>query len=452
MSPSLRGPRLVSVLLLLARPISPAASEAAPPPLVELRRPPPEASGRSGSIDPDAATRAYLDTLSAGEKARSDAYFEGGYWLQLWGYLWSVGAFLLLLASGTSARMRDRAERLTRFKLLQAAAYSAQFIVAVTVLSFPLTFYQDYLREHRYGLSNLTLGSWLGEQAKGLLLAVVLGSLGLALLYAVVRRAPRSWWLWGSVTATALVAFVTLITPVLIVPVFNTQKHLADERVRTPILSMARANGIHASEVWEVDASKQSNRMSANVAGLLGTERITLNDNLLKRGSLPEIEAVMAHEMGHYVLNHAYQGLLEFGILFVCGFALMAVLFERIRRRYEGAWRIRDVADPAGLPLLALLFSTYAFVATPVLNSLIRWQEVEADIFGLNASGQPDGFAQAALHLSEYRKMEPGPIEEMVFYDHPSGKTRIHAAMGWKAEHRETWGAPAREPGSKPGD
>ena len=104
--------------------------------------------------------------------------------------------------------------------------------------------------------------------------------------------------------------------------------------VRDPILSMARANGISATNVWEFDASKQSNRVSANVSGFFGTERISLNDNLLKRCSIEEIEAVMGHEMGHYVMNHVFKGLLEIGIIIAVGFGLLAFLFERVRARY----------------------------------------------------------------------------------------------------------------------
>jgi STE24 endopeptidase len=414
------------------------ALAAAPADLV-LSSPPAAASGASGSIDPAAATRAYLDQLPAEQRARSDAYFEGGYWLSLWSFLWSAGIFLLLLQTGVSARMRDLAERATQVRALQTGLYWTQFTVAVAVLSFPLSVYRDYLREHRYGLSNLTSWSWFGEQLKGLALSIVLGGLATMALYAVVRRAARSWWIWGSLVAIALLAFSVLIEPVLISPIFNHPKKLEDPRVVAPILSLARANGIGTGEVWEIDASKQSKRISANVSGFLGTERITLNDNLLNRASLPEIEAVMAHEMGHYVLHHIYKGLTELGLVIAAGFALVSWLFERLRRRNEARWRVREIGDVAGLPLAALLFSGYLFALTPVLNSIIRVQEAEADMFGLNAAQQPDGFAQIALKLSEYRKLEPGPLEELVFYDHPSGRARIFAAMRWKAEHPSTW-------------
>jgi STE24 endopeptidase len=413
----------------------------APVELLAPSPPPAAASGASGSIDPAAATRAYLDQLPAADRARSDAYFEGGYWLVLWDFLWSAAVLLLLLESGASRWIRDFAERATRVEALRTWLYWTLFVVAAGALSFPLTVYRDFLREHRYGLSNLTFAAWLGEEAKGLFLGVVLGGLAMVALYAVVRRLPRTWWMWGAAVSLAFVAFGAVIAPVLIVPLFNTPKKLQDPRVVGPILSLARANGIGTGDVWEVDASRQSKRISANVSGLFGTERITLNDNLLRRASLPEIEAVMGHEMGHYVLNHVYKGLMAFGIILVAGFALLAVAFDRLRARFGQRWGVRGIADVAGLPLAALLLSSYLFVLTPVLNSIVRVEEMEADIFGLNAARQPDGFAQTALKLSEYRKLEPGPLEEAIFFDHPSGRTRIFSAMRWKAEHPETWTA-----------
>jgi STE24 endopeptidase len=416
-----------------------AAASAPPVALPPLPPPPPEASGTSGAIDVEAATRAYLDLLPAQRRAQSNAYFEGGYWLHLWDFLWTAAIYLLLLQTGASARMREWAERLTRFAALQTAIYWLQFLAATAVLSFPLTVYRHYFREHRYQLSNLSFGGWLAEEAKGLLVAAIFGALGLVALYAVVRKLRRSWWIWGAVVSLVFIAFGALIAPVFIVPLFNNPKRLADERVVAPILSMARANGIPAQEVWEIDASKQSKRISANVSGLFGTQRITLNDNLLARCSLPEIEAVMGHEMGHHVLNHVYKGLLEFGVIIAAGFALLNALFGRLRVRPR--WGVRDISDPAGLPLAALIVSAFFFLATPVTNSIVRTAEQEADIFGINAARQPDGFAQVALKLSEYRKLEPGPVEELIFFDHPSGRTRIRTAMRWKAEHPETWSA-----------
>jgi STE24 endopeptidase len=143
----------------------------------------------------------------------------------------------------------------------------------------------------------------------------------------------------------------------------------------------------------------------------------------------------MGHEMGHYVLNHLYKGIVFAGILIVAGFAFLRAAFEAARRRYGSRWGIRGAADPAGMPLFAILIACSLFVLTPVTNSISRVQEAEADIFGLNAARQPDGFAEVSLKLGDYRKLDPTPLEEVLFYDHPSGRTRIFTAMRWKAEH-----------------
>ncbi len=439
------APACLAALLLLAPSVgaqdgAATAPAAAAPALIRLPVPPPAARGIGGRIDPEAATRAYLDLLPAEQRAKSNAYFEGGYWLLLVDFLWNAAVAILLLRTGFSARMRDRAERWSRRPALQVSLYWLQYLAVTTLLLLPLTLYTNYFRERAYGLSNLTFGAWLGEEAKGLLVGLVLGTLALVALYAVVRRLGRTWWIWGTGVTILFFAVGALIAPVLIVPLFNSPHLLQDARVVAPILSLARANGIPAHEVWEVDASKQSKRVSANVSGFLGTERITLNDNLLARCSLPEIEAVMGHEMGHYVLNHIYKFILMFSLLILLGFALLNALFERLRARYP-RWQVRGLADTAGLPLALLLLSGYFLLLTPVTNSIVRVQEYEADIFGLNASQKPDGFAQTALKLSEYRKLEPGPLEEMVFFDHPSGRTRIFSAMRWKAEHPDSWGA-----------
>jgi STE24 endopeptidase len=234
---------------------------------------------------------------------------------------------------------------------------------------------------------------------------------------------------------------VSLIAPVYISPLFNKYKTLEDSRIRDPILSMARANGIPATNVYEFDASEQSNRVSANVSGFATTLRISLNDNLLKRCTLPEIETTMGHEMGHYVLNHEYKGLVMIGVVIVIGFAFLNWGVNYSLARWGGAWGVRDITDIAVLPLAAIVFSFFFFVTTPVTNTITRTMEFEADMYGLNAARQPDGEANVDLLLGEYRKLDPSPIEEFVFFDHPSGRTRITAAMQWKAEHPETTSA-----------
>jgi STE24 endopeptidase len=255
------------------------------------------------------------------------------------------------------------------------------------------------------------------------------------MLFGIVRRLPRTWWIWGSVATIVFLIFVVLISPVYIFPIFNKVTRLDDPKIVDPILSMARANGIPAKDVFEIDASKQTTRMSANVSGFASTMRITLNDNLLRRGSPEEIQAVMGHEMGHYVMNHIYKGIMYQLIVTVIAFAYLRWGLDWTLQRWGEKWQIRGVGDTAVLPLVVLLISIFGFVNTPIDNTFTRTQEYEADMYGLNTSRQPDGFAQGAIHLGEYRKMSPGPVEEWIFFDHPSGHNRIYAAMRWKAEN-----------------
>lgn len=385
------------------------------------------------TFNPEAATRAYLDRMTPEQKARSDAYFVGGYWIQLWQFVYSSAVALLLLQTGLSVRMRNLAERVTRFKPLRTCIYGVQFIVITALLSFPLTVYVNFLREHKYGLATQNFAGWFGDWGKGLLVSVIFGSVLMMALFGVMRRLPRTWHLWGALVTVGFATLALLISPVLIEPLFNKYTPLSDPKVVDPIRRLAHANGISTDKVYEVDASRQTTRVSAFVGGFLNTMRISLNDNLLKRCSLPEIEAVMAHEIGHYVLNHIFKSIWFFGVLIVVGFAFLRWAATTLLGRFGPRWGISGVGDPAVVPLLFLLFSTYLFVLTPFTNSFIRVQEMEADIFGLNAARQPDGFAEAALKLGEYRKMEPGPVEEWIFYDHPSGATRIRTAMTWKA-------------------
>lgn len=389
----------------------------------------------TAAFDAEAATAAYMAQLSPEARAKSDAYFEGGYWLLLWDFLAGLGVAWIFLGTRLSARIRDWAERMTRFRFLQTALYSLVYIAGSALLLLPWSAYEGYFREHQYGMSNQDLGGWLGDQAKGLAIGLVLGSLAITAIYAVLRKSPKNWWLWGALVAVGLALLTVVISPVYLEPVFNDFQPIAESPLKERILSMARANGIPATDVYEFNASKQTKRISAHVSGLFGTTRISLNDNLMNRGSEEEILAVLGHEMGHYVLNHVTKGLTSTGILIVAGFAFLAWAFDRVRARFGAGWGIRGIGDVAGLPLLLFLLSVFSLATTPVWNTLTRTTEAEADNYGLNVSQQPDGFAQAALHLSEYRKMAPGPIEEFLFYDHPSGWNRIHRSMVWKAEH-----------------
>jgi STE24 endopeptidase len=422
--------RAVVAVLLLACTSFASAQESSPAP-----SPAPVVAPYAAGADAATATRAWLDTVPADKKAKSDAYFEGGYWLLLWNALLGIAVSLALLHTRVSARLRDFAERTIRMRWLQVGLYAIPYMLIVGIVTFPLNLYEHFIREHAYGLATQNFGAWFGEQLIELVVELIATTVLLLVLYAVFRKAPRTWWIWGTGVVALFFMFTAFIAPIYIEPLFNKYKPLENPAISEPILAMAQANQIPVKQVFEVDASRQSNRVSANVAGFLGTTRIALNDNLLRQCTLAEIRYVMAHEMGHYVLNHIYELVIDLMLLAFISFALTSGIFDWAVRRWGDRWQVRGIADPAGLPLLALILTALALLSTPITNSLIRVNEVEADAFGINTSREPDGMAAVALKLGTYRKLDPTPLEEFIFFDHPSGRARIRMAMDWKAAH-----------------
>src|SRR5437763_8269991 len=231
--------------LISLRPVQ--AQESSPAPVTSTK------TEVAKSFDPVQATKAWLDTVPADKRAKSNAYFEGSYWLLLWNFLVGAAIAIFLLNSRFSAQLRDFVERVSGSKTLQVAIYAIVYILVVAVLTFPLTFYQFFIREHQYGFATQTFGSWFLEQLIGLIVGLIAGVIALSILYWVFRRAPRSWWIWGTLVAVVLSFFGNFIAPVFVEPLFNTYKPITDPAIRDPILAMARANEIPVKQVFEVD-------------------------------------------------------------------------------------------------------------------------------------------------------------------------------------------------------
>jgi STE24 endopeptidase len=424
----------VALSLLTSSAAAQSTPTPAPTSVIESQALPPIAT-TAPTFDPVKATDAYLAQVSGEARTKSDNYFVGGYWLILIDTIYAVAVAALLLWLRVSASIRDFAERQTRSRLWQVPLYAGPYILLTVALGFPLTVYEGYFREKSYGLMNLTFLGWFGEFLTSTGLTLIGGTIALTIVYAAIRRAGRNWWVWAAVLSIAFYGALMVISPVFVAPLFNRYTELPESKVREDVLSLARANGIPAQNVYLFDASKQSDRISANVSGFLDTTRISLNDNLLKKGTHDEVMAVLGHEMGHYVLDHATRILTLLGILAFVGFAFLNWGYELATSIFGGSWEVRRIDDPAGLPVLAALGSIFLLLATPLTNTISRTTEIQADMFGLNAVRKPDAFATVVLKLSNYRKLDPAPWEEFVFYDHPSGRTRIWEAMRWKAEH-----------------
>ena len=384
-------------------------------------------------FDSETAIQGYLDTVQGADRERSDAYFEGGYWLLLWGTLVAVLIDWLFLKLHWSKKISAMTKRISGKRWLQPALYVIPYILLASLLTMPWLIYTGFIREKKYQLMNLNFGAWFNEQMIGLAVSLVLISLFAIVFFAVIRRFPKNWWVLGTaVTSLFLMTMITL-APVYIAPLFNDYKQMEAGDLRKQIVAMADANGVPSENIYVFDQSKQHDRISANVSGFANTMRISLNDNLLIRSTPEEVKAVMGHELGHYVLGHIWRLVIILSLLIGLGFFILAKLTPRLLGKYGNKWGVESVDDPAVIPLFSIIFTVYFLLMTPVTNSLIRINELEADAFGLDVAKEPDGFASIAMKLSEYRKIEPSALEEILFFDHPSGATRVRMAMQWKA-------------------
>jgi STE24 endopeptidase len=373
----------------------------------------------------------------AQRKQLAKEYSRGGYVLYFVNQGHGFLVLLIILATGFSARMRRWAERVTGRRWGIILIYSVLFIVLMTVLTFPLDCY-GFLREQRYEFATQDFAGWMGDQLKALGVTLVLGSLLILALYAVFKKAPRTWWLWGSAVMIGFVIFTLAIAPVFIAPLFNKFEPLHDQSLRQRILQMAHEQGIPADEVYQVDASRQSRHSNAYVAGLLGTQRIVLYDTIIGNFTPDELECVMGHEMGHYVLNHIWKGIGFFSLLILAGMWLLYKLIEKLMSRYRDRFGFDQLADVASLPLLLLIFSIYGFLLDPMANGFSRYQEHQADLFALRVAPQP---AAAITAFEKFEKLDlaeadPPAFIEFWLYSHPSVGRRIATAKAYVAEHK----------------
>jgi STE24 endopeptidase len=387
------------------------------------------------SFDVEAATRIYLDTLQGPAKEQSDAYFEGGYWLILLGTVVAVLVDWLFLKFKWTGKFRRAAE--AKFKRPFAIAWLTALLYSLVgwIISLPWSIYTGFVREKQYDLLTSSFGDWFTESLIGFAISLVLIPLLAAVIYSVIRRAPKTWWLWGTGVVAIFTFIGMMIAPVFIAPLFNEYTEMEAGPLRDKIVAMADRYDVPADNIYVFNQSKQHKRVSANVSGFGPTIRISLNDNLLERTSDEEVMAVMGHELGHYKLGHGWSRVAM--IMAVIGFGLFVTSRAApwLIARYGQRWGVRDIADPASIPVLGICLGVYFMLATPAFNNITRVQENSADAFGLEAAQEPDGFARAAMRLSEYRKLEPGAFEEFLFYTHPSGENRVRRSMQWKADN-----------------
>lgn len=389
-------------------------------------------------FDPAAATAAYLAQFPPEAHLKAQHYTQGGHWLLLWGAVVAVLAAWLVLRSGLLVKLRDAIERRRPRPWLAVLLVVAADALLEPALNLPWTAYASWWREKAYGLTDRPLGGWVAEWAVSTVLGAVISALVLSILYALIRRAPKTWWAWGGAVIGATFLVMLTVMPIAIQPLFNTYRPAPPGPTRDAVVELARANGVPASGLYVYDGSKQSNRYTANVAGLFGTVRISMSDVMFLKGAdIAEVRAVVGHELGHYKTGQAIWGALGFGLLAAAGFFLTDRLYPHVRR-WAGARGVGGLSDPAGYPVISMILAVLLLLATPIYATLNRISEAQADRYSLEHAREPDGMARALVKSIEYRAATPSWLEETLFYDHPSVGNRVRRAMDWKAAHPQT--------------
>lgn len=387
----------------------------------------------SQTFDAAAATAAYLATVSPAAHAKAQAYTQGGHWLLLWGAVISIVVALLVLRSGVLARLGLRLQRARPRPWLTAFLLLAAYSVIEFVLVLPWNAYANWWRETQYDLSSQPFVGWFGEQMLDLAISTVLFALIMTVLYGLIRRAPRTWWIWGGGVSMLGILVLMILAPVFIQPLFNDFKPAPPGPMRDTVVAMAEANGVPHDKIFIYDGSKQSNRYTANVSGLFGTARIAMSDTMFKQGAdIAEVKAVVGHEMGHYVHAHAIWRAVPLALVAMLAFFLVDRLYPMVAG-WVGAGNLRGIADPAAYPMLAIMFAVLGLLATPITNAVTRLGEADADTFSLERVNEPDGMARALVKTIDYRAATPSALEEALFYSHPSVGSRVRKAMEWKA-------------------
>jgi STE24 endopeptidase len=286
-----------------------------------------------------------------------------------------------------------------------------------------------------FGFADRTFPSWLKDHVIAWAVGSTFYAVAIAAMWTLMRRKPHTWAGWSAVMLFALASLYALAAPSFIEPLFNKFTPLPDSPIKREILAMAHANGVAADDVYTADASRQTRLLNAHVSGLFGTTRITLDDTTLSEEDRPMILAVMGHEIGHYAMGHVFVSIAiasaatAFGLMFI-GWAGRLLI-----QRFGAGWKIGELRSTGGIAVFWLLFLVGGFAATPLAYAYSRWQETQADLYGLNASQSPHGMAEFMIHDADTARLSPTPLDVFLFYSHPSRKSRIETAMRWRAAH-----------------
>jgi STE24 endopeptidase len=342
----------------------------------------------------------------------------GALYLGAWlGFGWAAGLKQLLLPVTGNVWV---------LPLLYALVFGGIYLA----ITLPLSYYEEYVLPHRFDMSNQTTGGWIGDQVKGLAVSAVFGAVFLEIIYALLRAAPDTWWIWVSIVLLVFSVLMANVAPVLLMPLFNKYTPLGAEHadLTERLVRLAERSHTRVQGVFKFDMSRRTKAANAALTGLGSTRRIILGDTLVSEFTPEEIETVLAHELGHQVnrdilLLIAFQSLTTVLGLFLASLGL---------RYGAAALGLGGPADIAALPLFILVMGIYGLVTMPLGNIVTRWRERKADEYALAITGNGPAFASALTRLANQNlsEVDPAPWEEFLLYSHPALARRIRMAQG----------------------
>jgi STE24 endopeptidase len=372
------------------------------------------------------------------ERDRAIRYSRTKEWLVLVDLVFGSLISILELSTGTSARLRDLAERIAPRKLGAAMPFGGLWLVLSFLVSLPLSYFGGHTVEHRYGLSNQSRGAWLVDQLKGLGVSLAVGLPIIQGAYWIIRRYPRRWWAILSGLTIPFSVLLANLAPVLLMPLFNKFEPLEDQELADRIRTLAAGQGVNVSDVLQMDMSKQTKKANAFFTGIGNTKRIVMGDTLLEEFDADEIEVVLAHELGHQVHRDIWKLIGMQVPLTLFAFYGAHRLAGPIQRRFGKAWGLRveeGAADVAALPLLTFLGGLASLGLGPVVNAVNRnWIEHRADAYALNLTGKQGPFIGAMKKLGRMNLADPAPspLVKIMLYSHPPLAERIAFGRSWK--------------------
>ena len=398
----------------------------------------------SGGSESSPPTRVTAYTLPPGDYAKARHLARIGYVAGILVPLYSLLIFYLLLRWAWSAKFRDWAEAVSSWRIVQAAIYTAAFNLVVSLLNLPIGMWFHWL----YRGNDLVIqgwGSWFGDRGKMLLIGTIIATILVFAGSAIIRRSPRRWWFYFWLGSIPFLILIIFLTPLVIDPLFNKFEPLADHDAQlvSDLERVVNRAGLEIppQRMFLMKASEKVKFVNAYVTGLGASKRVVVWDTTIAKMTRPQILYVFGHEMGHYVLNHIYKGLIvaAFGLL-VC-FFLTARISRRWLERHSADWKVRGPADWAALPVYAIPILLLTIVSTPITNAYSRYDEHQADQYGLEVTHglTPDSgqvAAQSFQILGEIDLEDPAPnrLEILWYWDHPWIGDRIQFAL-----HYDPW-------------